>query len=79
MYSVKDGCPGCGACLGVCPVNAIVPGNLAVTITAECVDCGVCVSKCPIRLIEKAFESKAATTREGGRKLTQGNPKEGGS
>lgn len=78
MYRVKDGCPGCGACLGVCPVNAIAPGNLAVTITSECVDCGVCVSKCPIGLIEKAVECKPATSGESGRKLTPGNSKEGG-
>lgn len=55
MHKVKDSCPGCGACEGICPVGAIVPGDsLGVAITDQCVDCGICVNACPVQLIEPA-------------------------
>lgn len=54
MYQVKDGCPGCGACQDICPVNAIVLSTgLAMKITDTCIDCGVCAPVCPVNLIEK--------------------------
>lgn len=54
MHKVKDGCPGCGACLGICPVDALVSNGVSVTIAETCVDCGICVPTCPVGLIEKA-------------------------
>ena len=72
MYVIKEGCPGCGACLDVCPVNAIKPGKLAVTISSDCIDCGICKAACPIGLIYQAAAAAdtssdtAAGSDEGG-------------
>lgn len=58
MYKVNDGCPGCGSCLDVCPVGAIILGtSLAVVITDNCIDCGLCLVSCPINLIEKGDQA----------------------
>jgi dihydropyrimidine dehydrogenase (NAD+) subunit PreA len=41
-------CDLCGACLAVCPVEAIKLGDEAVEIDAEaCCGCGACVEVCP--------------------------------
>ncbi|HWP96411.1 MAG TPA: 4Fe-4S dicluster domain-containing protein [Syntrophomonadaceae bacterium] len=56
MHIVKDGCPGCGACLGICPVDALVPQDLGMNITESCIDCGICPPACPVGLIERAAE-----------------------
>jgi ferredoxin len=41
-------CTGCGACVEVCPVEAISLCADKARIDAEkCVDCGVCVGECP--------------------------------
>ena len=41
-------CTGCGACVEVCPVEAIRLSNGKAQIDGEkCVDCGVCVGECP--------------------------------
>ncbi len=81
MHRIKEGCPGCGACLGTCPVNAIVPADeLAMTITPDCIDCGTCVNVCPVQLIEKVPESEIPNPKVGGKRSSQGdteNAKEG--
>jgi len=48
-------CVGCGACVGVCPVAAILPkdGKFAIDPT-KCVGCGTCVGMCPMQAITKA-------------------------
>jgi NAD-dependent dihydropyrimidine dehydrogenase PreA subunit len=56
VYQVKEGCPGCGVCQNICPVNAIIPTGLAVKISDTCIDCGVCMPLCPVGLIEKTPE-----------------------
>ena len=41
-------CTGCGACVDVCPVEAItVKNDVAVVDEAECVECGACADECP--------------------------------
>ncbi len=45
----EDRCDGCGACLALCPKNAIVMNddNKAQVVEALCVGCGACISSCP--------------------------------
>ena len=59
MYSILKKknllCTGCGACVNICPENAISykenigeDGSLIAQINQEkCVDCGICRSVCP--------------------------------
>ena len=49
----KETCTGCGACVEICPVEAIeVQDNIAVVNNDECVDCGSCESECPVEAIK---------------------------
>jgi len=43
----KEKCVGCGACVGVCPVNAIDIKNDKAVVNDECLECGACVNVCP--------------------------------
>ncbi len=43
----KDECVGCGACVEVCPQEAITMNDIAVIDVNECIDCGACVDECP--------------------------------
>ena len=49
----KDLCIGCGACVGVCPVNALEMSDDGKIICKEtdCIDCEACVSSCPTEAI----------------------------
>lgn len=49
----KDACIGCGACVGVCPTNALSmdDDNKSQCDEATCIDCGACVSTCPTEAI----------------------------
>jgi len=48
-----DICIGCGACVEVCPVNALrMENNKAVVDPDLCIDCGSCVPVCPVEAIE---------------------------
>ena len=41
-------CTGCGACVEVCPVEAITLRDGKAQVDADkCVDCGVCMDECP--------------------------------
>ena len=52
MYVIKnDDCIGCGACVGDCPVSAIVEEGGKYTINEDCIDCGACVGSCPVDAI----------------------------
>lgn len=43
-----EDCTGCGACVDVCPVEAVkMEGDLPVVDQEWCIGCGVCVSGCP--------------------------------
>ena len=49
---ISDACIGCGACVGVCPVEALsLVDSKAVCDGDKCVDCGACVSECPVEAI----------------------------
>ena len=44
-------CTGCGACVDVCPVDAIKIENGKAVINDDCVDCGACISQCSVKAI----------------------------
>lgn len=41
----------CGACSGVCPVNAIEVSVTEVRILDDCTECGLCAKVCPMGAI----------------------------
>ena len=48
-YKIGDGCIGCGACVGACPVEAItLEGAVAVIDASKCIGCGACAGICPV-------------------------------
>ncbi|OGW52427.1 MAG: hypothetical protein A2Z46_05780 [Nitrospirae bacterium RBG_19FT_COMBO_55_12] len=53
QYSVSHKCTGCGACLDICPTEAIHMKEGRAVITIECVDCGACPRVCPEGAIKK--------------------------
>ncbi len=47
-----DVCVGCEACVGTCPVEAIVmDGGKAKVKADDCIECGSCISTCPCSAI----------------------------
>ncbi len=51
-YKIGDDCISCGACAGVCPVEAISEGDGKYVIDADkCTDCGSCEATCPVSTI----------------------------
>lgn len=42
-------CTQCGACVSICPVNAVTAGSDGVSLQGECLDCGLCHRFCPGR------------------------------
>ena len=49
-----DTCVGCEACVGTCPVEAIVMEEGKAVINADpCIECGSCVSSCPVGSISQ--------------------------
>ena len=52
---VKDECIGCGACIEVCPTNALVfadDGKVECQ-EADCIDCGACIGSCLVEAIKE--------------------------
>lgn len=48
-FVISDDCVNCGACAGVCPVNAIEEGDGKMVIDANtCIECGSCAATCPV-------------------------------
>ncbi|MBU1007002.1 MAG: 4Fe-4S binding protein [Candidatus Omnitrophica bacterium] len=44
----KSKCTGCGACVEICPVNAVkIENKKAIVDEKECAECGVCINECP--------------------------------
>ena len=51
-HKISDDCTMCGACMDVCPVEAISEGDPKYVIDPEiCTDCGACVDECPVSAI----------------------------
>jgi ferredoxin len=51
-YVISNDCTNCGACVPVCPVEAISAGADKHEIDPEtCVDCGACAAECPVEAI----------------------------
>ena len=51
-------CSGCGACVAVCPANAVsmqfgTTGRLFATVGDPCIDCGLCLKACPSASLEE--------------------------
>jgi heterodisulfide reductase subunit A len=60
-YVIADLCNGCGACVPVCPVNAITMQEGKAKIDPfQCVGCGACIPVCP----KEAIDFKNATTKQ---------------
>jgi len=50
----KETCIGCGACVDVCPVQALsMVDDKAVCDEDACIDCGACISVCPVSAISE--------------------------
>jgi len=42
-------CVYCGACVGVCPVQALVLKDTKLIVDKQkCINCGACVTMCPV-------------------------------
>ena len=56
-------CDGCGICVDVCPVEAIVIDQIAKIDADTCIDCGACVDECPNNAIIILENEIASSTR----------------
>ena len=53
-YHINENCTCCGACVEVCPSDAISQGDGTYTIDVEtCEECGSCVEVCFLEAIEE--------------------------
>jgi heterodisulfide reductase subunit A len=60
-YVIADVCNGCGACVPICPVNAISMQNGKAKVDAfQCTGCGACIPVCP----QEAIDFRNTTTKQ---------------
>lgn len=58
-------CVGCGACLEICPVQAITLRNKKAHIDEKlCIGCAMCIAVCPVRAIDVPWETGANVIQE---------------
>ena len=50
-YVINEDCIACGTCIGDCPVEAIIEGDIYSIDPAMCTDCGTCADSCPTEAI----------------------------
>jgi len=50
-YVISEDCIACGSCLGECPEEAILEGDIYTIDPALCTDCGSCADCCPTEAI----------------------------
>lgn len=63
VYTVRDRCVGCYACIRNCPAKAIrIREGLAEIVKEQCIDCGYCVNVCVTRA--KQVESDLEAVRQ---------------
>lgn len=50
---LKDKCTGCGACVDICPVEAVtLVDGVAFVNRNDCSECGACEAECPTGAIQ---------------------------
>ena len=49
--NINEECIGCGTCVEVCPLEAIVESGDVYIITDDCNECRSCVDICPVNAI----------------------------
>ncbi|MFQ5601644.1 MAG: 4Fe-4S binding protein [bacterium] len=54
IYVKNDRCDFCGACVAVCPVDAIDLFEARIFINQHCIDCMLCVWICPVETLAPA-------------------------
>lgn len=53
MVVNNEKCLGCGACVAMCPVEAIeLVDGVAKIDQEKCISCGACQGSCPVEAIE---------------------------
>jgi uncharacterized Fe-S center protein len=58
-------CTGCGECVNVCPVDAIlIKNNKSVINGLKCIGCATCIAVCPYSAIDVPWESGGAIIQE---------------
>lgn len=52
-YRINEKCTSCGACIDVCPSDAILEEKGKYEITDKCEECGSCLEVCFLEAIEE--------------------------
>ena len=51
---IEERCPRCGACVGICPENALGLKTRGIVVDKElCTGCGSCIRMCPVRALKE--------------------------